>query len=112
MIIHFQLTNHQSFPMKKHVLVCEKHKSNTQGQETFECTSINIKYRHNSLSNTKSYKYLGINLDQSFSLTEHFTSTFKKASGRLYLLKRVRHHPTKQAALAIHRTLITPMFNY
>ena len=74
--------------------------------------SINIKYRHNSLSNTKSYKYLGINLDQSLSLTEHFTSTFKKASGRLYLLKRVRHHPTKKAALAIHRTLITPMFNY
>ena len=74
--------------------------------------TINIKYRYNSLSNTKSYKYLGIKLDQSLSLTEHFTSTFKKASGRMYLLKRIRPYLTRQAALAIHRTLIVSMFNY
>ena len=54
-----------------------------------------VGYGLNSLSNTKSYKYLGINLDQSLSLTEHFTSTFKKAIGSCICL-RVRPHLTKQ----------------
>jgi len=42
------------------------------------------------ISYTNTYKYLGIILDQSLSLNDHFTSTYKKAATRLYLLNRVR----------------------
>ena len=38
--------------------------------------------------------------------------TGKKASNRMYLLKRIRSHLTKQAASAIHRTMIVPLFTY
>ena len=74
--------------------------------------ALNIKHRHQTLSFTSSYKYLGIKLDQSLSLTEHFLYTYKKASSRMYLLKRIRSHLTKQAASAIHRTMIVPLFTY
>ena len=74
--------------------------------------SLNIKYRQQTLSLTSSYRYLGIKLDQSLSLTEYFVTTYKKASGRLYLLKRIRSHLTKQAVLAIYRTMIVPLFTY
>jgi len=38
----------------------------------------------------KSYKYLGVLLDQTLSLREHIDKTYKKAAGRLYLLRRIR----------------------
>ena len=51
--------------------------------------SLEINYRHHNIPFTRSYKYLGIKLDQSLSLRDHFASTYKKATGRIYLLKRV-----------------------
>lgn len=74
--------------------------------------SLQIKFRNQTLSFTNSYKYLGIILDQSLSLTDHFATTYKKASSRLYLLKRIRPHLTQQAALTIYQTLIIPLFTY
>jgi len=62
--------------------------------------SIEINYRRHPLSQTNSYKYLGVQHDQTAIET-----TYRKASGRLYLLKRVQPQLTIDAALTIYKNL-------
>ena len=70
-----------------------------------------LKYRHHSILFTDTYKYLGVQLDQTLSL-RHLESTYKKAAGRLYLLKRVRFQLTTDAALSIYKSMLLPLFTY
>jgi hypothetical protein len=74
--------------------------------------SLSIQYRFKKLSATTSYKYLGVKLDQSLSLREHINSVYKKASARLYLLKRIRPQLTTDAALTLYKTMLLPIFTY
>ena len=74
--------------------------------------SLDVKYRHHSILFTDTYKYLGVQLDQTLSLRSHLESTYKKAAGRLYLLKRVRFQLTTDAALSIYKSMLLPLFIY
>ena len=73
---------------------------------------LNVEYRRQKISYTDSYKYLGIKLDQTLSLRDHTLTTYKKASGRLYLLKRIRPNLTSKAAHTIYQSMIVPLFTY
>ncbi|XP_057296237.1 uncharacterized protein LOC130625190 [Hydractinia symbiolongicarpus] len=59
---------------------------------------------------TNSYKYLGVKLDQTLSLSEHIESTYKKVRGRLYLLQRIRPQLTIETASTIYKTMLIPVF--
>ena len=52
--------------------------------------SLRIQHNFSNITNTSTYKYLGVKLDQTLSLRDHIESTYKKASVRLYLMKRIR----------------------
>ena len=80
-------------------------------QRTKEQT-LDIVYQLNKIGSTNTYKYLGVKLDSSLQLTEHLSSTYKKASGRLYLLGRIRNQLTRKAASAIYNSLLLPLFTY
>ena len=73
-----------------------------------------LKIQHNfyELSNTSAYKYLGVKLDQTLTLRDHIESTYKKASARLYLMKRIRPNLTTAAALTVYKTMLVPIFTY
>ena len=73
---------------------------------------LDISYRFVKISNTTSYKYLGVRLDQNLFLSEHIESVYKKASSRLYLMKRVRPQLTTDAALTLYKTMLIPIFTY
>ena len=73
---------------------------------------LNIKINGVAVSNTRTYKYLGVNLDRSVTFCEHSTKTYKKATSRLRLLKRIRSNLTVAAARAIYNTMILPTFTY
>jgi hypothetical protein len=73
---------------------------------------LEINYQHTKISNTLSYKYLGIQLDKSLSLSDHTSTTYKKALGRLYLLQRLRPQLTIKAALSIYKSMLVPLFTY
>jgi len=74
--------------------------------------SLNITHNTQHLNCTNSYQYLGVTLDQSLQLSEHVNLMFRKASGRLYLLSRLRNQLTTKAALSIYTSLIVPLFSY
>ena len=73
---------------------------------------LEIRHRENIVSYATLYKYLGIELDQTLLLHKHINSVYKKASGRLNLLKRLRLHLTVQAAMTIYQTMLLPVFTY
>jgi hypothetical protein len=53
--------------------------------------TLNIHFNDRLINFTNKYKYLEVLVDQTENLNEHFCSVFKKASGRLRLLKKIRH---------------------
>ena len=76
------------------VFVTAKHLSMTS-----KC--ISIKYNGNVINNATTYKYLGNQLDKNLNLDENFEQAYRKASGRLHLLAKLRCHLTTLAAMKI-----------
>ena len=72
----------------------------------------NIVYRHQSISKASTYKYLGLTLDQTLNLNDHLTKSYKKATGRLNLLRRLRYQLPEKAATAIYQSMLIPLFTY
>ena len=76
-----------------------------------EC-QINVKYRSQPINTTQSYKYLGVQLDPSLNMKEHFKGVCKKVSTCIHLLKRVRPFITDLVMLRIYQVLIVPSITY
>ena len=73
---------------------------------------FSVKIRDQSICYSTSYKYLGITLDPTLTLGHHLLNTYRKASGRLRLLKRIRPSLTVQSARSIYQSMILPVFSY
>ena len=71
-----------------------------------------IEINSRPISNTDKYKYLGIHLDPSLSLTDHVQKVCKKASSRLGLLRRIRPILTIHAALDLYKAMVQPVTTY
>jgi hypothetical protein len=70
-------------------------------------------YLNDKLINfTTKYRYLGVLVDQNVNLKEHFGQAFRKASGRLRLLKKIRSSLTMDAAESIYKCMIMPLLTY
>ena len=65
-----------------------------------------------NINETHSYKYLGVTLDNKINLIDHFHKTYKKASGRIRLLKRIRHNISPSTAGSIYQMMIQPIIFY
>ena len=59
-----------------------------------------------------SYKYLGITLDPTLTLGHHLLNTYRKASGRLRLLRKIRPSLIIQSARSMYQSMILPVFSY
>ena len=73
---------------------------------------LNVNYNQQRIHVTKSYKYLGIEVNSSLNLNSHFDKTYKKMSSRLRLLSKLRPFLTSQAAKIVFNHMIIPMFTY
>ena len=73
---------------------------------------LNVTYEYNTIKVTTSYKYLGVHIDQSINLNSHFNKTYKKASGRLRLLNKLRPMLNQKAAKSIYVGMILPSLTY
>ena len=73
---------------------------NLQGNE------LNISVKGTCINNTFSYKYLGVDLDPDLSLTSYFDKTYKRAAGRVNLLRSIRPSIDQNCAETIYKFMI------
>jgi hypothetical protein len=74
--------------------------------------NLEIKYRGNVINNTSRYEYLGNLIDPALNLNENFQRWYKKASGRIRFLSKVRPYLTVEAAEKIYNMMIIPLLTY
>ena len=58
-------------------------------QRTSKSTPLEIKMNGQSITESKSYEYLGVTLDNTLNFIDHLEKIFKKISSRIKLLSRV-----------------------
>ena len=75
-------------------------------------SNINVEYQSTKVNRTHSYKYLGVKVDPSLNLSDHFQCVYKTASFRLRLLRKIRPNLTKTAAFRIYQAFIIPKIMY
>ena len=74
--------------------------------------SFAVCYRGETISETKEYKYLGMEMNSSLNLNSHFEKNFKRASGGLRLLAKLRGCLNLKTAKAIYQSMILPTLTY
>ena len=73
---------------------------------------LNVNFNGQPISNVSQYKYLGNIIDQNLNFSKNFERVYKKASGRLKLLKRLRYFLTMKAAYDVYSMMIVPLLTY
>ena len=74
--------------------------------------TLQISYRGSCINVTSHYKYLGVDIDSTLNLNSHFDRTYKKATGRLKLLGKLRGQLDEKSAKAIYTSMIVPTVTY
>ena len=74
--------------------------------------TIDIGMNCTKINHTTSYCYLGNTLDPSLTLNQNFDKAYKKASGRLNLLEKMRSFLSVEAAFKIFEMVIVPVLLY
>ena len=74
--------------------------------------NVEIKIYNQTIHETKSYKYLGADLDNHLNLHQHFENVYKKASARVKLLSRIRDKVSPCVAESIYKSMIRPLLLY
>ena len=77
-------------------------------KEADNLLDLNIAISNNQIEFVNCYKYLGIHLDSKMSFNYQFKETYKLASYKLFLLKRVRPAITVFTALTIVKSRLLP----
>ena len=74
--------------------------------------TLSVKIEDEPVHHTTSYTYLGNRLDSKLTLNENFERAYKKASGRLNLLTKLRCFLNIEATLKIYDMVIVPIIMY
>ena len=73
---------------------------------------IKIVYDNQTINTTKSYKYLGVEINASLNLNTHIDKNFKKMSSRLKLLRKIRPYLTMKGTKCVLSHMIMPVMTY
>ena len=70
---------------------------------------LKVEHQHHTVNITTSYRYLVVDIDPSLTFDGYFMTSFKKTTGRLHLLNKLRSHLDTKAAVTIYKSLIIPV---
>ena len=59
-----------------------------------------------------SYLYLGVDIDSMLTFKKHYANTFKNASHKLFILRKIRYMINVKAALDITKTMLCSIIDY
>ena len=74
--------------------------------------NFEVKFNNQYINETKSYKYLGVEVDHTLNLNSYFDKTYKKITSRLRLLNKLRSSMTAFEVANIYNMVIVPLFSY
>ena len=74
--------------------------------------NFHIKVDDRTLERVKTYKYLGVELDETLTWHSHIDSIIKKVSGGLRALKRARILVPHETLIMMYKALVQPYFDY
>ena len=63
-------------------------------------------------SPSQGYKYLGVEIDQSFTWRDHVDEITKKASGGIGVLRRIRHFIPYHTLITMFKSIVLSYFHY
>ena len=72
---------------------------------------IELLVNENTIEQTDSFKYLGVQLNETMEWSNHIDYIQSKVAKRLGLVKRVKHLPVKSRAI-MYNTMIQPILDY
>ena len=73
---------------------------------------LTVSILDHSISNVRSFKYLGIHISLDFTWTDHIEHLTGKVNQKLGLLKRIKHLLPFRARLLFYKSLVMPLFDY
>ena len=73
---------------------------------------MDFKIYNQTVNETKSYKYLGVDLDNHLNVHQYFESVCKKSSTRVKLLSRIREKVSLHVAESICKTMVRSVLLY
>ena len=71
-----------------------------------------VTYQDKIVNYVEKYKYLGNIIDKNLTLQSNFKASYKKASGRLMLLSKLRSYLNVEAAKKVYMIMIVPLLTY
>ena len=77
-----------------------------------QSSDLNIKFAHENVQFKKTYKYLRVIITPSLNMNTNFDHIYKKASGRLRLLRKIRSHLTSGSCGLLYQSMIIPILTY
>ena len=73
---------------------------------------VKLSVNDSPINATTCYKYLGVHLDPTLNFETHFQKMYKKAAGRVNLLRRICSSIDTLSAQRIYKSMIMPIFTY
>ena len=106
-----ELDNLTAFSIShKSTINCKKTKAvlfhNSKETGLVDDNPYTITFKGEKVENVTVYKYLGIQLDHKLKFNCQFNETYKLASHKLFMLKRIRNAITEHTALTIVKTML------
>ncbi|XP_044182741.1 uncharacterized protein LOC122963371 [Acropora millepora] len=83
--------------------------SNSERESKVDLT---VSILDHSISNVRSFKYLGIHISSDFRWIDHIEHLTRKMNQRPKLLKRIKHLLPFRARLLFYQSLVVPLFEY
>ena len=74
--------------------------------------NLDVKVEDCILARVKTYKYLGVHLDEFLTYNKHINQVIRNANHKLYLLKRVRQYLTEKTSIMVYKSYILPLLEY
>ena len=74
--------------------------------------TLNVTFGYQTVQYTTSYKYLGVVIDSTLNLNTHNDMMYRKSTGRLKILNKIRPYLNSHTAKTIYQSMIIPLMTY
>ena len=76
------------------------------------CKKTSLFINKEQLQTVPTYRYLGINLDQTLNFKYHLDTLINNVTFKLYLFSKIRRYLNEECAITVYKAMLMPFFDY